>query len=52
MARLGTGSGEVTTVPVDDSDRWEAGQSVVTWDQAEADELFASMGGSPPPARQ
>lgn len=52
MARLGTGSGEVTTVPVDESDRWEAGQSVVTWDQAEAEELFASMGGEPPAATQ
>jgi LCP family protein required for cell wall assembly len=50
MGRLATGAGEVTTVPIDDSDHWESGQWVIKWDTAEADQLFASLGGSPPQA--
>lgn len=50
MARIAGGSGEITTVPVNDSDHWEDGQWVLKWDTAEADELFASMGGRPPQA--
>ncbi len=50
MARIATGRGEILTVPVDESDRWEAGQSVVKWDTEEALELFASLGGSTPQA--
>jgi LCP family protein required for cell wall assembly len=48
MTRIAAGSGEVTTVPIDDSDHWENGQWVIRWDAAEAGELFASMGGVTP----
>jgi LCP family protein required for cell wall assembly len=48
MARIASGSGEVTTVPIDDSDHWENGQWVIRWDAAEAGELFSSMGGATP----
>ncbi len=50
MGRLAAGGGEVTTVPIDDTDHWEAGQWVIKWDAAESDELFASLGGAPPQA--
>ena len=50
MGRIAAGSGEVTTVPIDDTDHWENGQWVIKWDPAEADELFSSMGGSTPQA--
>ncbi len=50
MARIAGGSGEITTVPTNDSDHWEDGQWVLKWDTAEADQLFASLGGSPPQA--
>ena len=52
MARVAGGSGEITTVPTTDSDHWENGQWVLKWDTAEADQLFASMGGSAPQAQQ
>jgi LCP family protein required for cell wall assembly len=45
LGRIATGGGEITSVPVDDSDHWENGQWVLKWDNAEADELWASMGG-------
>jgi len=48
MARIASGSGEVTTVPIDDTDHWENGQWVIKWDAAEADQLFSSMGGRTP----
>ena len=51
MARIAGGSGEITTVPTSDTDHWEDGQWVLKWDTAEADQLFASMGGSPPQAQ-
>jgi len=50
MGRLAAGGGEVTTVPIDDTDHWEAGQWVIKWDAAESEELFASLGGAPPQA--
>jgi LCP family protein required for cell wall assembly len=50
MGRLAAGGGEVTTVPIDDTDHWEAGQWVIKWDAAESDELFASLGGATPQA--
>jgi LCP family protein required for cell wall assembly len=50
MARIASGSGEVTTVPIDDTDHWQDGQWVIKWDAAEADQLFSSMGGRPPQA--
>ncbi len=50
MARIATGGGEVTTVPIDDSDHWENGQWVIKWDTAESDQLFSSMGGHTPQA--
>jgi LCP family protein required for cell wall assembly len=50
MARIAGGSGEITTVPTNDSDHWENGQWVLKWNTEEADQLFASMGGSPPQA--
>ena len=50
MGRIAAGSGEVTTVPIDDDDHWENGQWVIKWAPAESDELFASMGGSTPQA--
>ena len=50
MARIAGGSGEIASVPVDESDHWESGQWVIHWDQAQAEELFASMGGSTPQA--
>lgn len=52
MARIASGSGEITTVPVDDSDHWENGQWVIKWDSAEAGQLFGSLGGQPPQAAQ
>ena len=48
LGRIASGSGEVTTVPIDDTDHWENGQWVIKWDAAEADQLFSSMGGSTP----
>ncbi len=51
MARIAGGSGEITTVPVDDSDHWENGQWVIKWDDAEAGQLFGSLGGQPPQAQ-
>jgi LCP family protein required for cell wall assembly len=48
MGRIAAGSGEVTTVPIDDTDHWENGQWVIKWDDAEADQLFSSMGASTP----
>jgi len=51
MGRIATGGGEVTTVPVSDSDHWEAGQWVLKWDQSEANQLFASLGGTTPPVQ-
>ncbi len=50
MGRIVTGAGEVTTVPLIPGSHWEEGQSVVKWDEADAEQLFASMGGSPPQA--
>lgn len=50
MGRIASGSGEVTTVPIDDSDHWENGQWVIKWDAAEAGQLFSSMGGRAPQA--
>jgi hypothetical protein len=50
MARIASGSGEVTTVPIDDTDHWENGQWVIKWDSGEADQLFSSMGGRTPQA--
>jgi len=50
MGRIAAGSGEVTTVPIDETDHWENGQWVIKWDAAEADQLFSSMGGRPPQA--
>ncbi len=50
MARIATGRGEILTVPLDEADRWEAGQSVVKWDTEEALELFESLGGATPHA--
>jgi LCP family protein required for cell wall assembly len=50
MARIASGSGEVTTVPIDDTDHWENGQWVIKWDSGEADQLFSSLGGSTPQA--
>ena len=50
MGRIASGSGEVTTVPIDDTDHWENGQWVIKWDAAEADQLFSSMGGRTPQA--
>ena len=44
------GSGEITSVPVDDADHWEAGQWVLHWDPAGAGELFSSMGAGTPQA--
>jgi anionic cell wall polymer biosynthesis LytR-Cps2A-Psr (LCP) family protein len=51
MSRIAGGSGEITTVPVDDSDHWENGQWVIKWDDAEAGQLFGSLGGQPPQAQ-
>ena len=48
IGRIVSGSGEVTTVPIDDTDHWENGQWVIKWDEAEADQLFSSMGGRTP----
>jgi LCP family protein required for cell wall assembly len=48
MGRIASGSGEVTTVPIDDTDHWENGQWVIKWDTAEADQLFSSIGGRTP----
>jgi LCP family protein required for cell wall assembly len=48
MGRIASGSGEVTTVPIDDSDHWEDGQWVIKWDAAESSELFSSMGAATP----
>ncbi len=48
--RLASGSGEVTTVPIDDTDHWEAGQWVIKWDPAQSAELFGSMGAQTAPA--
>ena len=48
MGRIASGSGEVTTVPIDDTDHWENGQWVIKWDAAEAGQLFSSMGGQAP----
>ncbi len=48
MGRIAAGSGEVTTVPIDDSDHWENGQWVIKWDAAESGELFDSMGAATP----
>lgn len=50
MGRLAAGSGEVTTMPIDDSDHWEGGQWVIKWDPQESEELLASMGGAQPQA--
>jgi LCP family protein required for cell wall assembly len=52
MARIASGSGEVTTVPIDDTDHWENRQWVIKWDSAEAGQLFSSMGGTTPQAAQ
>ncbi|MGB7979534.1 MAG: LCP family protein, partial [Candidatus Nanopelagicales bacterium] len=49
-ARLASGSGEVTTVPIDDSQHWESGQWVIKWDQEQAGALFGSMGAQTAPA--
>ncbi len=48
MGRIASGSGEVTTVPIDDTDHWENGQWVIKWDAAESGQLFSSMGGRTP----
>jgi LCP family protein required for cell wall assembly len=48
MGRIAAGSGEVTTVPIDDTDHWENGQWVIKWDAAEAGQLFSSLGASTP----
>lgn len=48
MSRIASGSGEVTTVPIDDTDHWENGQWVIKWDGEEADQLFSSMGATTP----
>jgi anionic cell wall polymer biosynthesis LytR-Cps2A-Psr (LCP) family protein len=50
MGRIAAGSGEVTTVPINDDDHWENGQWVIKWAPVESDELFASMGGRTPQA--
>lgn len=50
MGRIASGSGEITSVPIDESSHWADGQWVIHWDTAEADELFASMGGQTPQA--
>ncbi len=50
VGRLAGGSGEVTTVPIDDSDHWEDGQWVIKWDPDQAGALFDSMGAQPVPA--
>lgn len=44
MVQVGSGSGEVTTVPVANPAAWKGGQSVVLWDDAAAEELFRSLG--------
>ncbi len=51
MSRVASGAAEVATVPTSDGDHWENGQWVLKWDTAEANELFASMGGSTPEAQ-
>ncbi len=51
MARVASGAAEITTVPTLDSDHWENGQWVLKWDTAEANELFADMGGATPQAQ-
>ncbi len=48
--RIAAGNGEVTTVPIDDTDHWESGQWVIKWDQAQAGALFGSMGAGTAPA--
>ncbi len=50
MGRIASGSGEVTTVPIDDTDHWENGQWVIKWDAAESAQLFSSMGAGTPQA--
>ncbi len=50
MGRIAAGNGEVTTVPIDDTDHWENGQWVIKWDAVDAGELFTSMGGQTPQA--
>ena len=44
MVQLGRGNGQTTTVPVADNSYNVDGQSAVLWDEAAADELFASLG--------
>jgi LCP family protein required for cell wall assembly len=50
MARVASGSAELTTVPTLEGDNWENGQWVLKWDPAESAQLFDSMGGSTPQA--
>ena len=45
MVQIARGAGELTTVPVADNNYWVNGQSAVLWDEAAADDLFASLGG-------
>ena len=51
LRKIVGGSGEIASVPVDESDNWESGQWVLHWDPVAADELFASIGGSTPQVR-
>lgn len=52
MGRVATGKGEISVVPIDDSDHWEGGQWVIHWDEEEADSLFSSLGGSTPQSQR
>lgn len=52
MGQIAQGKGEVTTVPMDETDHWEGGQWVIHWDEAASDELFGSLGAGTPPAQQ
>ncbi len=49
MRQIASGSGEVTVIPVDESDHWESGQWVIHWDTEAANRLFSSLGGTTPP---
>jgi LCP family protein required for cell wall assembly len=44
MLQVSRGRGSLTTVPVADNNYRVAGQSAVRWDDAAADQLFASLG--------
>lgn len=48
MGRVAGGKGEVSVVPIANSSYWVNGQSAVLWDEAKAEKLFSSLGGSTP----